>query len=135
MIVRNIYAKTDPNLEVHSDYRGTIADVFFNEIIDHVAYITTKPFQVRGNHYHKETVQHILIVSGNLEYWYKDIDGESSNLYVSKPGDVITTPAYEIHALRTGNSPNQFIVFSQGTRGGKNYESDTFRVDNIIQNV
>ena len=38
----------------------------------------------------------------------------------------------EIHALEIGEEGNQFIVFSSGLRGGKDYEDDTFRVESII---
>ena len=47
-------------------------------------------------------------------------------------GDIISTPPMEIHALEIGKDGNQFIVFSSGLRGGKDYEDDTFRVENII---
>ena len=47
---------------------------------------------------------------------------------------MISTPPNEIHALKIGSDGNEFIVFSEGLRGGKDYESDTFRVSNIIEN-
>ncbi len=45
--------------------------------------------------------------------------------------DLVSTPPYEIHALEI-LGPNQFVVFSQGVRGGEDYESDTFRVPPIL---
>ena len=45
--------------------------------------------------------------------------------------DLISTPPFEIHALKISKE-NHFIVFASGMRGGKDYESDTFRVDPII---
>ena len=50
-----------------------------------------------------------------------------------KKGDYVSTPPYEIHALRIGPDGNQFVVFSEGTRGGLDYEKDTFRVPSIIK--
>ena len=47
-------------------------------------------------------------------------------------GDMVSTPPNEIHALVIGDDGNEFIVFSQGLRGGSDYESDTFRVDSIV---
>ena len=40
---------------------------------------------------------------------------------------MVTTPPFEVHSLEI-LTDNQFIVFSWGKRGGKDYESDTFRV-------
>ena len=44
---------------------------------------------------------------------------------------IVSTPPFEIHALKI-TTINYFIVFATGQRGGKDYESDTFRVDPII---
>jgi hypothetical protein len=47
-------------------------------------------------------------------------------------GDIISTPPFEVHALRIIDE-NEFIVFSEGLRGGRDYESDTIRINgNII---
>jgi len=121
------------SLESHSDERGTIVDLFYNENIHHVARVTSKPGVIRGNHYHKETTQHMLMTQGSLEYWYKPVDStEPAKMVIALVGDLISTGPNEIHALKIGSDGNQFIVFSEGVRGGKDYESDTYRVDNII---
>ena len=131
---RNVWENVEVPLEKHQDYRGVIADIFYNSKIDHVAIISSEPDIIRGNHYHKETTQHILITKGSLEYWYKNVNKtESSKKIVAKIGDLVTTPPLEIHALKIGPTGNEFIVFSEGTRGGKDYESDTYRVENIIE--
>ena len=133
MIKRNIWLNLPLNLEIHKDNRGVICDIFYNKNINHVAAIDTEPNSVRGNHYHKETTQHILITEGELEYWFCEVSKISlgSQKIIAKKGDLVTTPPYEIHALKI-NIKNQFIVFSEGLRGGKDYEKDTFRVNNII---
>lgn len=133
MQVINIYENEDPTLEVHKDARGVIADVFYNTQINHVAIVSSEPNVVRGNHYHKETTQHMLITKGELEYWYKPVDSkETPKMYLTKIGDLISTGPNEIHTLKITDKGNEFIVFSEGKRGGKDYESDTFRVDPII---
>ena len=109
-------------------------ELFYNSKIDHVAIISSEPDVIRGNHYHKETTQHILITKGSLEYWYKNVNKtEPSKKIIANIGDLVTTPPLEIHALKIGPAGNEFIVFSEGTRGGKDYESDTYRVENIIE--
>lgn len=133
MIIRHVESIKDTNLEYHKDERGTIVDLFFNENINHVAKINSKPNVIRGNHYHKETTQHMLMTQGSLEYWYKPVGStEPAKMVLAKVGDIVSTGPYEIHALKIGPEGNEFIVFSEGLRGGSDYESDTFRVDNII---
>ena len=129
----NVYEKNNTDLEVFNDNRGTIADVFYNHPINHVAVITSEPNVIRGNHYHKETTQHMLMTKGSLEYWYKDFGSdEPAKMYVAKVGDLVSTKPFEIHGLRICSEGNEFIVFSEGLRGGKDYESDTYRVESII---
>lgn len=131
---RNVWNNLEAPLEKHQDYRGVISDIFYNSKIDHVAIISSEPDVIRGNHYHKETTQHILITKGSLEYWYKNVNKtEPSKKIIANIGDLVTTPPLEIHALKIGPAGNEFIVFSEGTRGGKDYESDTYRVENIIE--
>ena len=94
--------------------------------------IDTKAGSIRGNHYHKQTTQHILVTKGSLEYWYRDgaSNGPADCVHL-KEYDLVSTPPGEVHALRM-TEENQFIVFSEGLRGGMDYEEDTFRTESII---
>lgn len=133
MIKRHINDIEDTLLESHTDDRGTIVDLFYDQPMDHVARVTSKAGALRGNHYHKETTQHMLMTRGSLEYWYKPLNSdEPAKMVIALAGDIVSTPPYEVHALKIGPEGNQFLVFSEGVRGGMDYESDTFRVDNII---
>ncbi len=131
---RNIWTNPTSELEIHEDERGKIADVFFKKNIEHVAMITINKGAVRGNHYHKQTVQHILLTKGSLEYWYKLIDSNiDAKMIKVLPGDVITSSPMEIHTIRAIED-SEFLTLTEGIRGGKDYESDTFRVSSIIPN-
>ena len=74
MTKKNVWKNVNYPLEIHSDERGSIADIFYNTKIDHVAIIKSEANVIRGNHYHKETTQHILITKGSLEYWHKKLN-------------------------------------------------------------
>tara|TARA_R110000824_G_scaffold172292_2_gene350094 strand:+ start:334 stop:753 length:420 start_codon:yes stop_codon:yes gene_type:complete len=133
MKFRNIWNDVEEPLELHTDERGSLVDLFYNETIQHAVFIDSKPNAVRGNHYHKNTEQHLLVLSGELEYWYKNVDDDGpAKMVLVKSGDIVSTPPNEIHALVIGPEGNTFIAFASGMRGGKDYENDTFRVDSII---
>ena len=115
------------------DERGSISDIFYDKDINHVANIKTYKNCIRGNHYHKKTTQHIFVYKGFLEYWYKDLNSsEDPKKIIVSENQIVTTPPLEIHALKITDI-NYFIVFATGQRGGKDYESDTFRVEPIIK--
>ncbi|MDP4039127.1 MAG: hypothetical protein Q8P57_00925 [Candidatus Pacearchaeota archaeon] len=124
---RNIW-NVSPPLEMHEDDRGKIADIFYNENINHVAVITSKKGISRGNHYHKQTTQHTLVTKGSLIYLSQPADkSEPVKAILLKEGDLATSPPNEVHAMLFPED-NEFIVFSSGLRGGQDYEKDTFRV-------
>lgn len=111
------------------DGRGNIADIFYNHPIDHVAIINSKKGAFRGDHYHKFTTQHIFMTKGGLRYYYKKVNesNDRAKSVIVHEGEMVTTGPNEVHALEILED-NQFIAFSEGKRGGKDYESDTFRV-------
>jgi len=55
-----------------------------------------------------------------------------AKMKVLKVGDLVETPPNELHALKIGKNGNEFIVFTIGKRGGKDYEADTFRFQPTI---
>jgi dTDP-4-dehydrorhamnose 3,5-epimerase-like enzyme len=116
-----------------SDERGSISDILYKAEINHAAIIESKCGGViRGNHYHKATTQHVFLTKGSLRYWYQPVDkSEPVKSILVRQYEMVSTLPYEIHALEI-LEPNQFIVFSQGVRGGQDYESDTFRVPPIL---
>jgi dTDP-4-dehydrorhamnose 3,5-epimerase-like enzyme len=131
--IKNIWKNVEKPLELHTDNRGSIVDIFYKDNIKHVAVVDSEPNSLRGNHYHKQSTQHMLMTMGSLEYWYKPVDSEGlANMVIAKTGDIVSTPPNEIHALVIRGDGNQFVVFSEGVRGGMDYESDTFRVNSII---
>ena len=114
------------------DARGDISDIFYKENINHVAIINSQKGALRGDHYHKQTTQAMYMSKGSLRYYFKEYDRAKKKWsrvksVVVKEGEMVTTTPYEIHALEILER-NQFIVFSWGKRGGRDYESDTFRV-------
>ena len=70
----------------------------------------------------------MLMTKGSLEYWYKPLKSKTKpKMKLLKVGDMVETPPNEMHALKIGKYGNEFIVFTVGKRGGKDYENDTFR--------
>jgi dTDP-4-dehydrorhamnose 3,5-epimerase-like enzyme len=130
----NVFEIGNDSLEVHSDPRGTIADVFVKANLHHVAIIHSVQGAVRGNHYHLESTQSILVTKGTIEYWYRGSDPQSkSEMVLCVVGDLVTSEPGEIHTMHTTSEASEFIAFTEGKRGGSDYESDTYRVPNIIQ--
>lgn len=118
----------------HQDKRGNVSDILYKTPLEHVSVLNTKKAgTLRGDHFHKKTVQSMYMSRGSLRYYYKEYDKKTKQWgkvksVVVREGEMVTTPAYEIHALEILNDNQQFFVFTRGKRGGEDYEKDIFRV-------
>lgn len=133
MIKFNIFENRPEHLGNFEDDRGRITDIFYKADLNHVALISSVPGAIRGNHFHARSKQHMYIISGSLEYWYQNKDMKDSAFAICLPGDVVTSDREEVHALKIGAEGCVFMAFTEGVRGGDDYESDTFRVESIIK--
>ena len=129
----NIYSQHGlPGLGAFKDDRGSIIDIFYQANMNHGCVITNQPGAVRGNHYHKLTTQYTFVMSGTLTYYSKNLDStQTPNVLQASAGDMIISEPFEIHAMKAGSDGCTFIAFAQGPRGGADYETDTYRVEDI----
>ena len=113
-----------------SDDRGEIVDLLENEQINAVTLVTFSKGAIRGNHYHKFTTQWNYLLSGRVKLMSQDPDGPVVET-IMRPGDFVVTEPNVRHAL-VGLEESSLMVFTKGPRGGKEYETDTFRLQNPL---
>jgi quercetin dioxygenase-like cupin family protein len=111
----------------HRDDRGAIMDLIEGANINAVTFISFTKGAVRGNHYHKQTTQWNYVLKGRIKLVAQVGDGSVEETVLGQGGFAVTEPM-EKHAL-VGLEDSEMLVFTQGPRGGKEYESDTFRLD------
>ena len=116
------------NLKIaFKDRRGKIIDLIEGEKINAITLITIRKGAIRGNHYHKKTWQWNYVISGKMRLVTK-IPNKKIKTILLNPGDLALTLPGELHAL-IGIEDCKFLVFTKGPRGGKEYKSDTFRLE------
>tara|TARA_B100000902_G_scaffold394946_1_gene452390 strand:+ start:33176 stop:33553 length:378 start_codon:yes stop_codon:yes gene_type:complete len=114
------------------DKRGIIIDLIEKTQINAITYITQKKNTVRGNHFHKKTIQWNYILSGKVILVTKKGKGKKIKK-IMKKGDLILTEKNEKHAIKALVN-SEMLVFTKGPRGGKEYESDTYKLtDNLVK--
>ena len=114
------------NKIVHRDERGLIIDLLEKKKINAITFITQKKGKIRGNHFHKKTTQWNYLIKGKIEIVAKKKNKGLKKMILLK-GDIVETEKNEKHAIKALKD-SEFLVFTQGPRGGKNYERDTFRL-------
>ena len=111
----------------YSDERGDIIDLIENETINAITIVTFKKGAVRGNHYHKHTTQWNYLISGRIKLVTQSPGAEVIETIMG-PGALTVLRSNDRHAL-LALEKSELMVFTKGPRGGKEYESDTFRLD------
>ena len=107
-----------------TDVRGEIYNVFEGRI-EHIALITSKAGSVRANHYHKEDLQYIYLLSGEYESHCCDVRNPNNRQVLTvKPGDIVETPAFIAHAQKF-TKDSVFLALTTRQRESGKYEEDT----------
>jgi len=108
------------------DKRGEIIDLLENVAINAITMITFRQGAIRANHYHKKTVQYNYILSGKIKFITR-LGHRRIQKYCAEKGDMVKVLPNEQHALMA-LSKAVLLVFTRGPRGGKEYETDTYRL-------
>lgn len=112
------------------DARGWIRDVLIGIDVDAITILSCTKDSVRGNHFHKESLQYTYVVSGKLLYASQKDDGPIEKVEVVE-GDLTFNPAGEKHAFRALEN-SVILSLNKGPRKGKDYEKDTYRLEKPI---
>lgn len=113
-------------IPVHKDGRGEITDLL-NERVQHVGLITSTKNSVRGNHYHKLSVQYTYVLSGKFEVFVAKVDDiKNIEKITLKAGEIITISPKIIHTFKAVEDSTMIDVISL-SRGGDGYENDTIK--------
>ena len=105
-------------------------DLMEHQNINAVTVVSFTKGALRGNHFHKKTTQWNYVTRGKIRL-VTQVDEGPIEEKILRPGDLVVTFPMEKHAL-VGIEDSEIIVFTDGPRGGREYESDTFRLDNPL---
>ena len=113
-----------------SDQRGSITDIINHLSFNGATIIKSKKGSIRGNHYHKHTIQFVYILNGKMKCAAKKINEPLVEVVVES-GDLISHEAYEAHNFEAIED-TLLLVLSSGLRSGDDYEKDTYRLKTPI---
>jgi len=92
------------NLQPYSrldDSRGTFIGITQNQKWAEVNFIETGRNQVRGNHYHKNTLELFFIISGRIKVNIFDIRKRKKEEFIANKGDIFIVEPFEVHTFET----------------------------------
>jgi uncharacterized RmlC-like cupin family protein len=107
------------------DERGTISNIADGELGD-VAVITSEKNAVRANHVHAEDWHLSYLVSGSMNYIWKEENSPEESLLVL-PGQMVYSPPGIPHKM-VFREKSTFIAVAAKNRSSEKYEEDTKRL-------
>ena len=91
--------------------------------------ISSKKGSTRANHYHKTDWHFCYVLSGEIEYHYRNHgDKGKGNKKIIKKGELFFTPPMEDHAM-VFKQDTVFLTLGRNSRKQEVYEQDVVRVD------
>jgi len=91
--------------------------------------ISSKQGSTRANHYHKTDWHFCYVLSGEIEYHYRNHgDKGKGSKKIIKKGEIFFTPPMEDHAM-IFKQDTVFLTLGRNSRKQEVYEQDVVRVD------
>ena len=112
------------------DLRGSIQPLV-DSIMKSAVMIHSKAGSLRANHYHKTDWHYCYVISGKIEYYYKELNSDiSPELLIVEKGNMVFTPPLVEHCMKFPED-TLFLTLSRNPRDQETYELDVIRTNLI----
>ena len=112
------------------DLRGSIQPLV-DSIMKSAVMIHSKAGSLRANHYHKTDWHYCYVISGKIEYYYKDLNSDKTvELLIVEKGNMFFTPPLVEHCMKLPED-TLFLTLSRNPRDQETYELDVIRTNLI----
>ena len=112
------------------DLRGSIQPLV-DSIMKSAVMIHSKAGSLRANHYHKTDWHYCYVISGKIEYYYKEINSDKiPELLIVEKGNMVFTPPLVEHCMKFPED-TLFLTLSRNPRDQETYELDVIRTNLI----
>lgn len=90
--------QNNPYLKFQDD-RGEVLGICQGHIWQEINYIESKKGSIRGNHYHKKTIEKFYIIDGKIEVTLKGLVDNSVEVFIAQKGDIFTVNPNTLHSF------------------------------------
>ena len=112
------------------DLRGSIQPLV-DSIMKSAVMIQSKAGSLRANHYHKTDWHYCYVISGKIEYYYKELNSNiTPELLIVEKGNMVFTPPLVEHCMKFPDD-TLFLTLSRNPRDQETYELDVIRTNLI----
>ena len=124
---------SEPLVELQNpfiDRRGSIQPLV-DLMMQSAVLIESKAGSLRANHYHKTDWHYCYVISGQIQYFYKNVNSNKMpEMIIVKKGNMVFTPPLVEHCMKFPED-TIFLTLSRNPRDQETYEADVVRVNLI----
>lgn len=102
----------NPEIAV-SDERGFLKEISKGFQWKQLNHTSTKKGSIRGNHYHKKTLELFYILKGKIELNVKDLKTNEESVHHLQKGSCFIIEPYEIHTLKYLTDVETIVLLSE----------------------
>jgi dTDP-4-dehydrorhamnose 3,5-epimerase len=121
------------HIQPFEDMRGSLKKLLMisqlkeDEKIEEVYVLISNQGSVRGNHYHKETLEYFYVISGKAKVALKNLDTGAFEEMILSSSDNVTlkVPPYVVHAFKN-EEEEPFIMLAISSKEYNKDDTDTF---------
>ena len=112
------------------DRRGSIQPLV-DLMMQSAVMIESKAGSLRANHYHKTDWHYCYVISGQIQYFYKNVNSNKMPKMITvNEGNMVFTPPLVEHCMKFPED-TIFLTLSRNPRDQETYEADVVRVNLI----
>ncbi|MDF2903344.1 MAG: dTDP-4-dehydrorhamnose 3,5 epimerase [Bacillus sp. (in: firmicutes)] len=127
------------SVQPFEDKRGSLKKILMksqlkeNDQIEEAYLLYSEQGSVRGNHYHKKTLEYFVIVSGKAKVAMRNLDtGIFEEIYISSSDNfILKVPPNVVHAFKN-EEELPLIMLAISTKEYNKFDTDTFKME-ILQ--
>tara|TARA_B110000503_G_scaffold82063_1_gene125274 strand:+ start:689 stop:1801 length:1113 start_codon:yes stop_codon:yes gene_type:complete len=114
------------------DNRGDFFEILKSQDIGQISYLSIKPGETRGNHYHNTKVELFFLVSGFVKFNIQNIFSKKKITITLKEGkkipSILTQPGFAHNIVNYGKKDAKFIIWSNEIYNIKKPDTHIYKV-------
>ena len=112
---------------------GSFYEILKSKDAGQVSYLSIKPGETRGNHYHNTKVELFFLICGHVKFTIENIFSQKKTTFTLKSGtkipNIVTQPGIAHNIVNVGKIEAKFIIWSNEIFNAKIPDTHVYKID------
>ena len=116
-----------------SNLSGSFYEILKSKDAGQVSYLSIKPGETRGNHYHNTKVELFFLICGHVKFTIENIFSQKKTTFTLKSGtkipNIVTQPGFAHNIVNVGKIAAKFIIWSNEIFNAKVPDTHAYKIE------